>query len=158
MSTHKPIPCSPQQLCISRSSYGAEPVSPSLEYVGVSCITDDWFFITTANLVLQDTIERIFVADLYADIPRGIYLVRGENVLMLGEIVCFSLRLYLAHAIRVLICIALPSPSQTNPDLPSTKLIIEYADLAPLALKRISTRTTISPNLSSKRLRVKCTN
>ncbi|KAI4121289.1 MAG: hypothetical protein LQ338_006455 [Usnochroma carphineum] len=39
-----------------------------------------------ANLVLQDTIERIFIEDLYADIPRGIFLVRGENVLLLGEI------------------------------------------------------------------------
>ncbi|KAF2834620.1 Sm-like ribonucleoprotein [Patellaria atrata CBS 101060] len=39
-----------------------------------------------ANLVLQDTIERIFVQNLYADIPRGIYIVRGENVLLLGEI------------------------------------------------------------------------
>lgn len=45
-------------------------------------------FLSTANLVLQDTIERIFVRDLYADIPRGIFLVRGENVLLLGEIVC----------------------------------------------------------------------
>ena len=44
-----------------------------------------------ANLVLQDTIERIFVEDVYADIPRGIYLVRGENVLLLGEIVSFLL-------------------------------------------------------------------
>ena len=43
-----------------------------------------------ANLVLQDTIERIFVRALYADITRGIFLVRGENVLMLGEIVCFA--------------------------------------------------------------------
>jgi U6 snRNA-associated Sm-like protein LSm1 len=45
-----------------------------------------------ANLVLQSTIERIFVPPspptpgLYADIPRGIFLVRGENVLLLGEI------------------------------------------------------------------------
>ncbi|KAL8627970.1 hypothetical protein Q9189_006314, partial [Teloschistes chrysophthalmus] len=39
-----------------------------------------------ANLVLQDTIERIFIADLYADVPRGIFLVRGENVLLLGEV------------------------------------------------------------------------
>ncbi|KAL9008296.1 MAG: hypothetical protein Q9173_006567 [Seirophora scorigena] len=39
-----------------------------------------------ANLVLQDTIERIFIEDVYADIPRGIFLVRGENVLLLGEI------------------------------------------------------------------------
>lgn len=46
-------------------------------------------FFSLANLVLQDTIERIFVQDIYADIPRGIFLVRGENVLLLGEIVRF---------------------------------------------------------------------
>ncbi|OJD36032.1 small nuclear ribonucleoprotein [Diplodia corticola] len=39
-----------------------------------------------ANLVLQDTIERIFCQNLYADINRGVFLVRGENVLLLGEI------------------------------------------------------------------------
>ena len=52
-------------------------------------LADCLCFSFAANLVLQDTIERIFVADVYADIPRGIYLVRGENVLMLGEIVRF---------------------------------------------------------------------
>jgi len=45
--------------------------------------------------VLQSTKERIFVPPgagpdpsrgLYADIERGIFLVRGENVLLLGEI------------------------------------------------------------------------
>ncbi|KKK15126.1 small nuclear ribonucleoprotein [Aspergillus rambellii] len=39
-----------------------------------------------ANLVLQDTVERIYAGNLYADIPRGVFLVRGENVLLLGEI------------------------------------------------------------------------
>ncbi|KAK3344447.1 hypothetical protein B0T25DRAFT_557053 [Lasiosphaeria hispida] len=48
-----------------------------------------------ANLVLQSTKERIFVPPgsgpnpsrgLYADIERGVFLVRGENVLLLGEI------------------------------------------------------------------------
>ncbi|EON68012.1 hypothetical protein W97_07159 [Coniosporium apollinis CBS 100218] len=39
-----------------------------------------------ANLVLQDTTERIYVQNLYADINRGVFLVRGENVLLLGEI------------------------------------------------------------------------
>lgn len=49
-----------------------------------------------ANIVLQSTTERLFVpgpnskADapqgLYADIQHGIFLVRGENVLLLGEI------------------------------------------------------------------------
>lgn len=43
---------------------------------------------TVANLVLQDTIERIYAGKLYADVPRGIFLVRGENVLLLGEVVC----------------------------------------------------------------------
>lgn len=36
--------------------------------------------------MLQDTIERIYVDDCYGDIDRGIYLVRGENVVLLGEI------------------------------------------------------------------------
>ncbi|CAO3608323.1 unnamed protein product [Mucor fragilis] len=40
-----------------------------------------------ANLVLQDTIERIYVGNCYGDIPRGIFLIRGENVVLLGEIV-----------------------------------------------------------------------
>lgn len=39
-----------------------------------------------ANLVLQDTIERVYAGKLYADVPRGIFLVRGENVLLLGEV------------------------------------------------------------------------
>ena len=41
-----------------------------------------------ANLVLQDTIERVYAGNLYAEVPRGIFLVRGENVLLLGEVVC----------------------------------------------------------------------
>lgn len=39
-----------------------------------------------ANLVLQNTIERIHVGKKYGDIPRGIFVVRGENVVLLGEI------------------------------------------------------------------------
>jgi hypothetical protein len=39
------------------------------------------------NLILQDTVERLFVQKLYADIDRGLFLVRGENVSLLGEIV-----------------------------------------------------------------------
>lgn len=41
--------------------------------------------------MLQDTIERQFVQNLYADVERGLFLVRGENVLLLGEIVCYSM-------------------------------------------------------------------
>ncbi|CAG9944164.1 unnamed protein product [Clonostachys rosea f. rosea IK726] len=51
----------------------------------------------TTNLVLQSTIERFFASSpdssapgaprgYYADVTHGIFLVRGENVLLLGEI------------------------------------------------------------------------
>lgn len=40
-----------------------------------------------ANLVLHRTIERIHVGSHYGDIPRGVFIIRGENVVLLGEIV-----------------------------------------------------------------------
>ncbi|TIA87811.1 hypothetical protein E3P99_02931 [Wallemia hederae] len=39
-----------------------------------------------ANLVLNDAVERIHAQDEYADIPRGLYLIRGENVVLMGEV------------------------------------------------------------------------
>ncbi|KAH8916520.1 Sm-like ribonucleoprotein [Atractiella rhizophila] len=39
-----------------------------------------------ANLVLQDTLERIHHGRYYGEVHRGVYLVRGENVVLLGEI------------------------------------------------------------------------
>lgn len=40
-----------------------------------------------ANLLLQDAIERIYVGQKYGDIHRGVFLIRGENVVLLGEFV-----------------------------------------------------------------------
>ena len=39
-----------------------------------------------ANLLLSSTFERIYVNNKYADIQRGIYIIRGENVVLLGEV------------------------------------------------------------------------
>eukprot|EP01147_Barroeca_monosierra_P008361 gene8361-901_t len=39
-----------------------------------------------ANLVMQDVVERIYVEDCYGDIQQGVVLIRGENVVLLGEI------------------------------------------------------------------------
>ncbi len=39
-----------------------------------------------ANLVLHRTIERIHVGKQFGDIPRGVFVVRGENVMLIGEI------------------------------------------------------------------------
>jgi U6 snRNA-associated Sm-like protein LSm1 len=41
----------------------------------------------TANLVLMDTVERLQSSNLWAEVPRGLFLIRGENVVLLGEIV-----------------------------------------------------------------------
>ncbi|QDS73998.1 hypothetical protein FKW77_008698 [Venturia effusa] len=38
------------------------------------------------NLMTQDTIERIYCKNVFCDIPRGIFVIRGENVEMIGEI------------------------------------------------------------------------
>ncbi|KAL3230740.1 Sm-like protein LSm1 [Nakaseomyces bracarensis] len=41
-----------------------------------------------ANLILQDCVERIDIPELkeYAEEERGIFMIRGENVVMLGEV------------------------------------------------------------------------
>ncbi|CAL8115310.1 unnamed protein product [Orchesella dallaii] len=39
-----------------------------------------------ANLILHQAVERIHVGNCYGDIPRGVFLVRGDNVVLLGEI------------------------------------------------------------------------
>lgn len=39
-----------------------------------------------ANIVLENAAERIIVGYSYSDIPLGLYIVRGENVVLMGEI------------------------------------------------------------------------
>lgn len=39
-----------------------------------------------ANLVIEDAVERIIVGDQYGEVPLGLHVVRGENVVLLGEI------------------------------------------------------------------------
>jgi len=39
-----------------------------------------------ANLVLEDTVERIYHENAFAENFHGLFLIRGENVVLLGEI------------------------------------------------------------------------
>lgn len=39
-----------------------------------------------ANLVLEHAVERIIVGNVYSDIPLGIYLLRGENLVLMGQV------------------------------------------------------------------------
>ncbi|KAG7025903.1 Sm-like protein LSM1B, partial [Cucurbita argyrosperma subsp. argyrosperma] len=43
-------------------------------------------FYVSANAVLEGSCERVIVGDLYSDIPLGLYVIRGENVVLLGEL------------------------------------------------------------------------
>lgn len=38
------------------------------------------------NLVIEDTSERILMTGIYCDVPLGLYIVRGDNIVLLGEI------------------------------------------------------------------------
>ncbi|KAK4481962.1 hypothetical protein RD792_012875 [Penstemon davidsonii] len=39
-----------------------------------------------SNAVLESACERVIVGDLYCDIPLGLYVIRGENVVLIGEL------------------------------------------------------------------------
>ena len=40
-----------------------------------------------ANVVLEEAVERVVVGKRYADVPLGLYVIRGENVVLLGQMV-----------------------------------------------------------------------
>lgn len=40
-----------------------------------------------ANLVLHLTVERIYIGNEYGEIDRGVFFIRGENVVLCGEVV-----------------------------------------------------------------------
>jgi len=39
-----------------------------------------------ANVVLEGALERIMVGELFCDLPLGLYIIRGENVVLIGEL------------------------------------------------------------------------
>ncbi len=92
----------------------------------------------TGNLVLQDTIERLFAQSLYADINRGVYLVRGENIVIMGEIVRW-------------IALA-PRSASLSTSTPNSSTSSPWTEcLHPTAPpSRTSTKTTTYPHLSNK--------
>ncbi|KAJ7449522.1 Sm-like ribonucleoprotein [Mycena latifolia] len=43
-----------------------------------------------ANLVLEDTVERIYHGNVFAENWHGLFLIGGENIVPLGEIARFA--------------------------------------------------------------------
>lgn len=65
---------------------------------------------------MESTLERIYHEDTYADIRRGVYLIRGENVVLLGEVVSvwYSL-IFMRHAYLVLRTLIAKTRSRYGP-------------------------------------------
>lgn len=38
------------------------------------------------NLILENTCERVLLTGKYCDVPLGLYIVRGDTIVLLGEI------------------------------------------------------------------------
>nr|CAB3484635.1 unnamed protein product [Digitaria exilis] len=49
--------------------------------LGTLCSFDQF-----ANVVLQGACERVIVGEQYCDVPLGLYVIRGENVVLIGEL------------------------------------------------------------------------
>jgi hypothetical protein len=41
--------------------------------------------------VIEETFERIIVGNYYSDLKLGTYIVRGENILLMGDVVSINL-------------------------------------------------------------------
>jgi U6 snRNA-associated Sm-like protein LSm1 len=44
-------------------------------------------------MMIENAFERIIIEGKYCDIPMGLYLIRGENVMLMGELVSWNNRL-----------------------------------------------------------------
>lgn len=63
-----------------------------------------YFCFHVANLVLEDTVERIYHGNVFAESWHGLFLIRGENVVLLGEIVrCNTFLLSAPHLTPILL-------------------------------------------------------
>jgi U6 snRNA-associated Sm-like protein LSm1 len=43
-----------------------------------------------ANLVLEDTVERIYHGSAFGQTHHGVFIIRGENVVLIGQVVSNS--------------------------------------------------------------------
>ncbi len=51
------------------------------QYIGILRSFDQF-----SNIVLEECVERVVVDSSYADVPLGLYVVRGENVVLMGDL------------------------------------------------------------------------
>ena len=52
--------------------------------------------VLSGNMLLEDAVHRVIDGDTYGEIKLGVFLVRGENISMMGELVCLYISMYLS--------------------------------------------------------------
>ncbi|CAN8068749.1 unnamed protein product [Agarophyton chilense] len=96
MDDISPLKSAPQTSPSSLDAFklpGAASLYEQLDKLVLVCLRDGrnffgWLrsFDQYANLILDNTVERLAVKNMYADVPMGIFVIRGENVMLLGEV------------------------------------------------------------------------
>jgi len=54
---------------------------------GAPCWTHFAAATVAANIVLEGCSERIYVGRKFGDVPLGLFIIRGENVMLMSEMV-----------------------------------------------------------------------
>ncbi len=80
-------------MTLGKGTRGAASLYEQLDREIVVCLRDGrnfrgWLrsYDQYANLVLDGAVERLVSEEAYADVGVGVLVVRGENVMMLGEV------------------------------------------------------------------------
>ena len=83
--------------------------------------------------MLEDTVERIYHENVFAERKCGLFLIRGENVVLLGEIVRLC-----SDSCRLLTCASLLQDLDQEDDVPLRQ--VEWELLEPYHNKDVATK------------------
>ena len=85
--THKPSFLNHSLFCTTRNDTNDDAETVLIEILdGRHLIGTLRSFDQYGNMVLESARERHYIENQFADVPLGLYIVRGENVVLLGEI------------------------------------------------------------------------
>ncbi|VDP90291.1 unnamed protein product [Echinostoma caproni] len=74
-------------LMLKRTYPGSASLFQDIGKKMVIYLRDGRVYIGFLRIIDQFAIERIHVGKKFCDIPRGILIIRGENIILIGEVV-----------------------------------------------------------------------
>ena len=85
-----------------------------------------------SNIVLEQAFERVIVGNKFGDVPLGLYVIRGENIVLLGQLVRPSPR-------------RAPAAVATTPSHPAAGPLAGQSLVPTLQRRLISARPGLAP-------------